>query len=144
MRIGELAEATGLTDKTIRYYESIGLLPAPTRTRSGYRDYSDDAIDRLRFIGDAQTTGLSLTEITSILELKDSKAKSCDHTRQLLEFELNEIKDRITALESTRDELRRLIRRAKGLDPTDCSDPQRCQVIGDGIESRLAKKIDER
>jgi len=144
VKIGELARATGLTDKTIRYYESIGLLPEPSRTPSGYRDYSGDAIDRLRFIGDAQTTGLSLVEIASVLELKDSGVESCAHTRRLLEFQLGEIEGRITALQAMRDELSQLIERARGLEPVDCTRPQRCQVIGDGIETRLAKRIEER
>ena len=144
MRIGELATASGISDRTIRYYESIGLLPEPTRTPNGYRDYGDDALARLRFVADAQTTGLSLTEIASVLELKDASVPSCDHTRELLEYHLGEIEGRIAALESTRRELKRLIRRARQLDPSDCSDPQRCQVIGAGIESQLAKGIGER
>jgi len=143
VRIGELAKASGVSDRTIRYYESIGLLPEPGRTPAGYRDYGSDAITRLRFVADAQTTGLSLTEIASVLELKDANTPSCDHTRELLEYHLSEIEGRIEALESTRLELRRLIGRARKLDPSDCSDPQRCQVIGAGIESQLAKRIDE-
>lgn len=135
MRIGELASTSGVSDKTIRYYESIGLLPEPDRTAAGYRDYDDSAIGRLRFISDAQTTGLSLAEIASVLELKDAGAASCDHTRELLEFHLREIEGRIAALESTRTELHGLIERARGLSPSECTDPQRCQVIGRGIDA---------
>ncbi|WP_043734662.1 MerR family DNA-binding transcriptional regulator, partial [Nocardia asiatica] len=50
MRIGELAAASGITAKTIRFYEQEGLMPEPARTPGGYRDYSDDHIARLRFI----------------------------------------------------------------------------------------------
>ena len=80
MKIGELGDLGGVSTKTIRYYESIGLLGEPRRTSSGYRDYDPDAIERLRFIRDAQATGLSLSEIASVLELKGSGERSCAHT----------------------------------------------------------------
>jgi DNA-binding transcriptional MerR regulator len=69
MRIGELADLTGTTTKTIRYYESIGLLAEPGRTASGYREYGEGAVERLRFVREAQASGLTLTEIKSVLEL---------------------------------------------------------------------------
>ena len=69
MRIGELAQQTGATTKAIRYYESLGLLPRADRTQSGYRDYGFDAIERVRFIKDAQAGGLTLREIQSLVEL---------------------------------------------------------------------------
>ena len=142
MRIGEVARQSGVSTKAIRYYEQIGLMPQPARTESGYRDYDPSATDRLRFIVDAQTTGLRLSEIAGVLELKDAESGACDHTRELLESHLVEIEERITALESIREELAGLVRRAGALDPSDCSDPQRCQVIGDGIASRREKAID--
>ena len=77
MKIGELADRTGVTTKTVRYYESIGLLAEPERTASGYRDYDTDAVERLCFVRDAQATGLSLAEIASVLELKAAGSTSC-------------------------------------------------------------------
>jgi len=132
MRIGELAEAAGVTAKTVRYYESIGLMPAPGRTSAGYRRYDPELADRLRFIRDAQATGLSLTEIASILELKDAGQGACDHTRALLAGHLAEIDRQIERLTATRASLAALSDRVAGLDPADCSDPVRCQVIGHG------------
>ena len=76
MRIGEIAEQAGVTTKTIRYYESVGLIPEPGRTSSGYRDYGLDAVERLRFIRDAQQSGLSLTESASLVELKSAGESS--------------------------------------------------------------------
>ena len=131
MQIGELAERVGVTAKTVRYYESIGLVPEPARTPSGYRDYGTDAVDRLQFIRDAQRTGLSLTEIQSVLELKEHGARSCEHTRALLDRHIAEIDDQIEQLRTARAELVELAARARGLDPTRCTDPHRCQVIGD-------------
>jgi DNA-binding transcriptional MerR regulator len=129
MRIGELANRTGTTTKTVRYYESIGLLPAPGRTDAGYRVYDDRAVERLRFIRDAQATGLSLTEIHSILELKEAGTTSCEHTLALLRRHLTELDDQISRLTAARAHLADLAERASLLDPASCTDPNRCQVI---------------
>jgi DNA-binding transcriptional MerR regulator len=128
MRIGNLAAECGLTTKTLRYYESLGLLTAD-RTPAGYRSYDEGAIDRLQFIRDAQASGLSLIEIKSILELKDSGARSCDHTASLLDRHIREIDEQMERLRVARDELQRLATRARELDPAACTDPHRCQVI---------------
>lgn len=129
MRIGELADSAGVSTKTVRYYESIGLLPEPGRTPSGYRDYGEDAVERLRFVRDAQATGLSLAEIASVLELKAAGATSCAHTTALLERHLGELDDQIERLSAARTELAALAARAGSLDPAGCTDPNRCQVI---------------
>jgi len=129
MKIGELAETCGVTSKTVRYYESIGLVPAPERTPSGYRDYPTDAADRLHFIRDAQATGLTLTEIQSVLELKDAGATTCEHTQMLVDRHLHDLDEQIGRLQQARSELKALATRARSLDPADCTDSTRCQVI---------------
>ena len=91
MKIGQLADRCGVSTKTIRYYEDIGLLAEPARTSSGYRNYSDDAVERLRFVRDAQATGLTLAEIASVLELKGSGERSCGHTMALIDEHLASI-----------------------------------------------------
>ncbi len=134
MKIGELGDQCGVTAKTIRYYESIGLLDEPLRTQSGYRDYGDAVAERLRFIRDAQSTGLSLAEIASVLELKGAGERSCAHTMALVDSHLLAIDIQIDQLTAARRELALLAKRAKGLDPASCTDPNRCQVID---EARL-------
>lgn len=129
MRIGELGEAVGLTAKTIRYYESIGLLPEPARTSAGYRDYGGDAKERLEFVKEAQSSGLTLAEIGSILEIKDAGGQSCEHTQQLLLRHLEALDAQIAAMKRQRRELAELAGRAVGLDPANCTDEHRCQVI---------------
>jgi len=71
MQIKELARRTNLSGKTIRYYESIGLLPPPRRLPNGYRDYDETAVDRVRFVAGARTLGFSLDDIGEILTLQD-------------------------------------------------------------------------
>lgn len=132
MKIGELAERGDVSAKTIRYYESIGLLKDPERTSSGYRDYDDVAVERLRFIRDAQSSGLTLAEIASVLELKEAGERSCQHTTELLQRHLTEIDDQIERLQTARASLAVLADRAAGLDPASCTDPNRCQVINTG------------
>ena len=129
MRIGELAEQAAVTTKTIRYYESIGILPTPDRAPSGYRAYEAATLERLRFICDAQATGLTLIEIKSILELKGQGERSCEHTRSLIHRRLDDIEVQIHRLEHARRELRELMERAESADPADCVDEHRCQVI---------------
>ncbi|MEQ8437825.1 MAG: heavy metal-responsive transcriptional regulator [Ilumatobacter fluminis] len=129
MRIGEVAEQAAVTTKTIRYYESIGILPTPDRTPSGYRAYDSTTLERLRFIRDAQATGLTLIEIKSILELRGQGERSCEHTRSLVHRQIDEIDVQIHRLEHARGELRELMERADRTDPADCVDEHRCQVI---------------
>lgn len=130
MRISELAGQAGVTAKTVRYYESIGLLPDPGRTSSGYRDYGVDALERLTFVRDAQAAGLSLKESRQILDMKDEGHGTCEHTRSLLDRHLADIDAQIASLVAAREELMTLRSRADILDPADCTDPHRCQVVG--------------
>ena len=132
MRIGDLAQRAGVTAKTIRYYESIGLLPEPDRTPSDYRDYQPDAVERLRFVKDAQASGLSLTEIQSLVELKSAGEATCEHTVAMLRRHLVEIDAQIAQLRATRTSLASLAERAASLDHADCTDPHRCHVITAG------------
>jgi MerR family copper efflux transcriptional regulator len=129
MLIGQLATETGLTTKTIRYYEGIGLLPAPQRMANGYREYDRSIVDRLGFVKASQAAGLTLTEIQWILELRDSGESTCHHTIGLLEEHLTDIDRQMVELGRTRSRLQRMISDAKALNPRDCTDPNRCQTI---------------
>lgn len=131
MQIGELANTAGVTTKTIRYYESIGVLDEPARTDSGYRSYGPAAVERLDFVKQAQSTGLALAEIKSILEIKDQGGQTCEHTKALLRQHLDELDERIIELEAARVELQAMYRRARALDPAQCTDANRCQIITD-------------
>ena len=129
MRIGALAELSGLSAQTIRYYESIDLLPEPDRTPSGYRDYTADIAERLGFIRDAQACGLSLDEVQTLLSMKDAGLATCEHTRAFLDRHIAEIDTQLERLHAARAEMLELATRARGLDPANCTDPNRCQVI---------------
>ena len=133
MQIGELAKTAGVTTKTIRYYESIGVLEEPARTASGYRSYGPTAIERLDFVKQAQASGLALAEIKSILEIKDQGGQTCEHTKALLRQRLDDLDAKIVELEAARVELRAMYERASALDPAECTDENRCQIIADAL-----------
>ncbi|HEY3211360.1 MAG TPA: heavy metal-responsive transcriptional regulator [Actinomycetota bacterium] len=113
MRIGELAQRTGVPTKTIRYYEDIGAMPPASRTSSGYRDFGPDAMSRLQFIRAAQSIGLSLGEIREIVAFRDRGESPCAHVSGLIELHANDLAERIQALEEMRRELIRLAKVAR-------------------------------
>lgn len=137
MRIGELAERAGVSAKTVRFYESIGLMDEPERHANGYRDYDSAALERLRFIRDAQAAGLTLAEAREIVELKARGEASCHHTTAILERHLAEVDKQIASLQAARAEVVSLLGRAESLDPAQCTDGSKCQVISlDTVRSR--------
>jgi DNA-binding transcriptional MerR regulator len=85
LRIGELAAASGVTRDALRYYERQGLLPRSHRTAGGFREYDGAAVDRIRFIKQAQSHGLTLREIRDLVSHpSDAGRTRCRHVRDLL------------------------------------------------------------
>lgn len=129
MRIGEVASATGVSTKTLRFYEAEGLLPAPARTPAGYRDYPDAILGRVLFIRRAQAAGLTLAQIAEILAVRDDGHPPCTHVADLVADRLAEVSRRLSELERTRSELLALRDRLAALDPADCDDTAICAAI---------------
>lgn len=109
MKIGEAATASGCHIETIRYYERVGLLPRPARTSSGYRQYTDGQVQRLRFIIRGRELGFSLDEIRSLLALADDESLSCGDVDRLARQHLDEIRVRVHELTRMAQELERTI-----------------------------------
>lgn len=105
MKIGDLASATGMSAKTIRFYEQEGLLPEPPRTESGYRNYSGEDVERLQFVRQAKLLGLSLQEIRGTLVLSDSDEPTCMHVRAVLDEKIDALDHALKDLRSLRSEL---------------------------------------
>jgi DNA-binding transcriptional MerR regulator len=105
LRVAELAELVGVSPDTIRYYERAGLLPRPPRTRSGYRSYDTQAIDRLRFIQGAQRLGLRLKDIADLLSVRDTGECPCEPAEQLLRRRLTELDAEIAKLQALRQDI---------------------------------------
>lgn len=98
--IGQLAERTGLSRDTIRYYEAAGVLPEPERTPGGYRSYGAADVERITFVGQAQVLGLTLEEIAGVLEIVDQGRDPCVHVRERLSARLQETRTRILQLQA--------------------------------------------
>ena len=126
MRIGELAQATGTTTGTLRFYEQAGVLAAPARAANGYRDFPAEAVTRVDVVRAAQAAGLTLAQIREILEVRDGGRQPCAHVARLVEARLDEVASRLAELERTRDELLRLRGRLEGLDPSQCREDDIC------------------
>jgi len=139
MKIGEAATASGCHLETIRYYERIGLLPKPKRTQTGYRNYGDDDVRRLRFITRGRELGFSLDEIHSLLQLSGDPALSCDEVDQLARTHLAEIELRMRALRSMAKELRRTIANCTRDRRKDCAILDALWLGGVGAESRRVR-----
>jgi DNA-binding transcriptional MerR regulator len=105
VRIGELAEHMALNPRTIRYYESIRLLPEPDRTASGYRAYDEADVERLAFIRSAQRLGLALDEIREVLALRERGEVPCGYVRELISKEIVDVDRRLEELRGLRQEL---------------------------------------
>lgn len=111
LKIGEVAAASGLSVKTIRYYEEIGLLtPTVERSRSsGYRLFTAQTLNRLAFIKRSQALGLSLSEVQQILQVHDHGELPCGEVKQHLEAKVAEINRQMEALETLRSELQGIL-----------------------------------
>jgi DNA-binding transcriptional MerR regulator len=105
LRIGQLASMLGLNAKTIRYYESVRVLPTPQRTPAGYRVYGTADISRLKFILKAKRIGLTLEEIREILTLQKEGQQPCAHVLELADRKVAAIDEKLRALQELRHEL---------------------------------------
>lgn len=127
MLIGEVAAATGVSTKTLRFYERRGLLPAPDRLPNGYRDYGSGAVARVSFVRQAQHAGLTLAQIREILAIRDCGKAPCVHVDALIHERLDEVERRIAELLATRATLRQLAHRSQQVAPS--SHDGYCDII---------------
>lgn len=120
MNIGHVAALTGLPAKTIRYYESIGLAQPASRRSSGYRDYAQQDVHRLRFIARARALGFSVDEVRHLLALYDDRDRASADVKALVLEHVGTIERKIADLESLRRALTELAERCHGDDRPDC------------------------
>ncbi|WP_225207617.1 MerR family transcriptional regulator [Novosphingobium huizhouense] len=109
MKISEMAAATATNIETVRYYEKIGLLPAPARTGANYRSYGSDHLARLSFIRRARDLGFTLDQVRELLGLSDHRDRSCAAVDAIANTHLAEIDRKIADLQAMRGELSRMI-----------------------------------
>ncbi len=129
MQIGELSDRTGVPRKTIRYYEEIGVMPPPSRSEGGYRQYAGDAAARLGFVRAAQSVGLTLAEIREVLAFRDRGEIPCRRVAALIDEHAANLAERIVALQAMHRDLERLARRARTATPAGSAESRFCPII---------------
>lgn len=120
MNIGEAAAASGVSQRMIRHYEKIGLIPAPARRESGYRDYATADVERLRFVAHARDLGFPVEEIRALLGLWQDRARSSADVKALATARAEELGRKARALEAMRATLLDLAERCHGDTRPDC------------------------
>ncbi len=120
MNIGAVADATGVPAKTIRYYESIGLIPPATRAENGYRHYTGYDIETLRFIQRSRRLGFSVKDVGGLLGLWRDKKRTSASVKALALRHISDVEQRIGELETIRQTLIDLTARCHGDDRPDC------------------------
>jgi len=120
MNIGQASKASGVSQRMVRHYEKIGLIPAAARRESGYRDYSASDVSRLRFITNARDLGFSIDEIATLLSLWSDTHRASSEVKALALARAEELHRKAEALEAMRRSLLDLARRCHGDDRPDC------------------------
>jgi MerR family gold-responsive transcriptional activator of gol and ges genes len=135
LTIGQVARVSGVAAKTIRYYEQVGVLPAPSRAASGYRLYDQPGVERLRFIRRARSLGLPLQELKALMGTLNDGARPAlrPRLRALVRAQLDAVTNQITELERLRQQLEHILQRMRTV-----QEPRGgvCQCLGtkNGVE----------
>ncbi|MBA3669427.1 MAG: Cu(I)-responsive transcriptional regulator [Sphingomonas sp.] len=120
MKIGKISSASGVSQRMIRHYEKIGLIPEAARRDSGYRDYDDGDVHTLRFIGRARDLGFPIDDIRALLALWVDRSRSSADVKRLALARATELRDRISVLNGMCETLDHLAASCNGDDRPDC------------------------
>jgi len=125
MQIRDLAYQSQLSEKTVRYYESIGVLRPPRRASNGYREYDASDVERAKFVAGARNLDLSLDDIREILAMRDKREAPCRTMLELIKHKADQIAERILHLQRMEKDLRKLYKLGLTF-PTDDVDGKNC------------------
>ena len=120
MKIGKAAERAGLSVKTVRYYADIGLVTPYQDSQNSYRDYSQDDVAKLQFVGKARRYDFGIDECRDLLSLYQDKSRSSSEVKALTLEKIKQIDQKITELTSLKSELSRLATSCNGDHRSDC------------------------
>lgn len=129
MRIGELARLTGTSPRTLRFYEDAGVLAPSGRSDGGYREYGQEAAERLDFVRRGQAAGLTLAQIREVMEVRDGGSAPCRHVRDLLDRRLVDLDRQLADLQQLRRTVAGLRDAARQADPVECSVESVCRYL---------------
>jgi MerR family transcriptional regulator, copper efflux regulator len=120
MNIGQASAASGVSAKMIRYYESIGLVPATARTQAGYRVYGESDIHTLRFIRRARDLGFSVAQMETLLALWSDRTRASADVKQVAQIHIDELERKAREIEAMAKTLRHLVQHCHGDNRPDC------------------------
>lgn len=120
MNIGQAATASGVSAKMIRHYEVVGLLPAPRRTESGYRQYNDTEVHTLRFVRQARDLGFSIHEIGELLSLWRNRKRPSRLVKAMAEVHIQALEQKAQELLAMKNTLEHLVHCCHGDDRPEC------------------------
>ncbi len=120
MNIGTIAEMSGLPAKTIRYYESVGLIAEPARADNGYRQYGKPDLETLRFIHRARGLGFSVHDVADLLALWADKGRASADVKAMATRHIKDMERKIAELDTLRQTLLDLVDRCHGDDRPEC------------------------
>jgi Cu(I)-responsive transcriptional regulator len=120
MNIGEVATKSGVNSKSIRHYESLGIVPKASRTDSGYRIYKESDVHILIFIKKARSLGFSMKEIKRLVSLWRNKSRASSEVKSLATSHIKNLEEKISELQSMVDTLKYLSRNCHGDSRPDC------------------------
>ena len=120
MNIGEVAKRTGLSDKTLRYYESIGLIESE-RAANGYRDYQEQQIRELCFLGSARKVGFTIDECKTLLTLFRNQNRHSKQVKHFVLDKLSHIDEQIQDLQTMKSTLQELANQCQGNEDSSCA-----------------------
>ena len=120
VNIGAAAQASGVSAKMLRHYESLDLLGRVARTDSGYRQYTEADVHTLRFIKRARDLGFSMAEIAELVDLWRDRARASASVKQIAQAHVNDLEKRIQAMQAMRRTLQNLLHHCHGDDRPDC------------------------
>lgn len=137
-KIGKVANQTGLSIDTIRFYEKQGLLKQSPRTEGGFRLFGASDIETLKFVRKAQELGFSLNEIRELLILRGDHVPACSHVKELLDQKLTSVEQKIMELRSLKLSLERALRKCKRESQTGTPGHQACCPVLEEIARAAA------
>ncbi len=118
LTIGQVAERSGIGIETVRFYERKGLVEEPPRADSGYRQYPEDVVARIRFIRRAKELGFKLSEISQLLSLRVDPDTTCADVKKQTELKIADVEEKIRVLQGIKTALKKLAASCVGTGPT--------------------------
>jgi len=129
LHIGDVARQTGLTVDAIRFYEKERLLQQPPRTSGGFRLFTAQDVERVRFIRQVQELGFSLSEVKELLVLRSGSVEACSRVRGLLEQKLTKVRHHIDELQKLEEELRSAVQKCDRVQKRSHGNRKSCPVL---------------